>query len=744
MADSFYGGKQGLSIIIKDTFESIADAVAACKRGPEYTRTWYNELLIISTPNLNDEDNGKVFRRGLEYNNDMGGLELIAQIVGPCGGTPLFQMNTIKEVKDKSTMAIGEDDYRRYPIGYETDDEGHVTGYKINTDANEPIATFPFSKAHDTSLVPGKTDDGRFNDEILWTWCNIRKPNQESDSWFYVGFTIPYLVTEYQTHTMSQYDGNGNIVSNPTEIDRVDDKSHPFYQKWDIGLPKGIKGDTLRNLRIITPTSADKSRIYAPSAITVNGTTGVVSVGAAGYSGIDDDIANKRQILVYDFYYYDKKLNPTPIMVYLGDWNVVKNVDVADDGTLTVSYTHNNNTVFSRKIKWINEVTLSPDSGVFTVTYNNGSPAFTTTLDWIKDIELDDDGTIHFIHTKDNRDEYYNNKIKWVTSVDLNTANGIFTMNFNYGEPLVRTLDWVDDININEDTGDITIHKVNSGNTILDAKLKLVTSAYASSTGVVTFYTNTGESFNIKKMDDKEEDFQIRSIDNVRLNTRLADDKHIQIKYNTASDYTNIGDPINYIGDMIVRSSDLHLLVLFTDPEHRASAGDLDDDGVDANGHIWVNNVVGTDGVNTGDAIYWRDYGTIKDQSGILVGRDVSTEDINSSPWADEGILGYLNNTYPAGLQGEGLDQKIVTHTPEGSSQKEFYAFDYNKYEWYLLGSIGDDGRRDVKLLVRGEYGSSDLTNLSTNGLLFVEIKSTNLKTTPIPDYWSRTYNQWV
>lgn len=744
MADSFYGGKQGLSIIIKDTFESIADAVAACKRGPEYTRTWYNELLIISTPNLNDEDNGKVFRRGLEYNNDMGGLELIAQIVGPCGGTPLFQMNTIKEVKDKSTMAIGDDDYRRYPIGYETDDEGHVTGYKINTDANEPIAIFPFSKAHDTSLVPGKTDDGRFNDEILWTWCNIRKPNQESDSWFYVGFTIPYLVTEYQTHMTSQYDSSGNLVSNPTEIDRVDDKSHPFYQKWDIGLPKGIKGDTLRNLRIITPTSADRSRIYAPSAITVNGTTGAVTIGSAGYSGIDDDIAHQRQILVYDFYYYDKKLNPSPIMVYLGDWNVVEDVNVADDGTLTVSYTHNNNTVFSRKIKWVNQVTLSPDSGVFTVTYNNGSPAFTTTLDWIKDIELDDDGTIHFIHTKDNRDEYYNNKIKWVTSVDLNTANGTFTMNFNYGEPLVRTLDWVDDIDINEDTGAITIHKVNSGNTVLDAKLKLVTSAYASSTGVVTFYTNTGESFNIKKMDDREEDFHIRSIDNVRLNTRLADDKHIQIKYNTASDYTNIGDPINYIGDMIVRSSDLHLLVLFTDPEHRASAGDLNEDGVDANGHIWVNNVIGTDGVNTGDAIYWRDYGTIKDQSGILVGRDVSTEDINNSPWADEGILGYLNNTYPAGLKGEGLDEKIVTHTPEGSSQKEFYAFDYNKYEWYLLGSIGDDGRRDVKLLVRGEYGSSDLKNLSTNGLLFVEIKSTNLKTTPIPDYWSCTYNKWV
>lgn len=742
--DSFYGGHTGISLIFKDTFESIADAVAACKKGPEYTRTWYNELLIISTPNLNDEDNGKVFRRGLDYSNDMGGLELIAQIVGPCGGTPLFQMNTIKEVKDKSTMAIGEDDYRRYPIGYETDDEGHVTGYKINTDANEPIATFPFSKAHDTSLVPGKTDDGEFNDEILWTWCNIRKPNQSSDSWFYVGFTIPYLVTEYQTHMTSQYDGSGNLVSNPTEIDRVDDKSHPFYQKWDIGLPKGIKGDTLRNLRIITPTSADKSRIYAPSAITVNGTTGAVTVGSAGYTGIDDDITNKRQILVYDFYYYDKKLNPSPIMIYLGDWNVVEDVNVADDGTLTVSYTHNDNTVFSRKIKWINQVTLSPDSGVFTVTYNNGSPAFTTTLDWIKEIELDDDGTIHFIHTKDNRDEYYNNKIKWVTSVDLNTANGTFTMNFNYGDPLVRTLDWVDDIDINEDTGDITIHKVNSGNTVLDAKLKLVTSAYASSTGVVTFYTNTGESFNIKKMDDKEEDFQIRSIDNVRLNTRLADDKHIQIKYNTASNYTNIGDPINYIGDMIVRSSDMHLLVLFTDPEYRASAGDLNGSGVDANGHIWVNNVVGTDGVNTGDSIYWRDYGTIKDQSGILVGKDVSVEDVESSPWADEGILGYLDNTYPHGLEGDGLDQKIVTHTPEGSAQKEFYAFDYDKYEWYLLGTIGDDGRRDVKLLVRGEYGQSDLINLSTDGLLFTEIKSTNLKTTPIPDYWSRTYDQWV
>ena len=736
--DSLYGGHQGVSFIIKDSFESIEEAVAACKLGPQYTRCWYGENIIISTPNLNDEDNGKVFNRGLDYTNDMGGLVFIAQIVGPAGGTPIFEMGTLQETKYKSTMPIEDTDYRKYPIGYETNDEGEIIGYELNTSANEPIATFPFSQAHHTSLVPGKTAEGTYNDEILWTWVNVRKANQTADSMFYVGFQIPYLITEYLSHMVSPYDTSGNLSKNPTTATRVDDASHPFYSSWDIGVPKGIKGDTMRALRVITPTAANRNNIYAPSAITVNSATGAVTIGNAGYDGLDDDITNARKILVYDFYYFDSQLNPDPVLIYLGDFNKIDNISLADDGTLTIDYSHDDNTVFSRKIKWITDTVLSPDSGVFTVTYNNGDPAFTTTLDWIKQINLDSDGTIHFIHTKDNRDESYTNKIKWVTSVDLNTSNGTFTMNFNYGSPLVRILDYVDSVLFNEENGEITVHHVNSGNQVMSSKMKLITSAEASTDGVVTFHTNTGESFNITKVG-SDDNFQIRTVENVRLNTRLADDKHIQIKYNNANEYVNIGDPINYIQDMVVRDSDFHLLVLYNDPEHRSTGAGLDDEGVDSEGNTWVNNVVGSDGVNTGASIYWRDYGTIKDQSGVLIGMDISNEEVG-----DQDILDYLNATYPNGLTEGATKQKIVTYSPDGSGSREFYAFDYNTYTWYFLGTIADSGMRDAKLVTVGSFTNTDLTNVNPDGLVFKIVNATNLKTTAIPDFWSPSYNDWV
>ena len=52
----------------------------------------YGEYVIIDTiinlHNKNDDDNGKVFRRGMDYQADLAGAEYIGQIVGPQGETP--------------------------------------------------------------------------------------------------------------------------------------------------------------------------------------------------------------------------------------------------------------------------------------------------------------------------------------------------------------------------------------------------------------------------------------------------------------------------------------------------------------------------------------------------------------------------------------------------------------------------------------------------------------------------------
>lgn len=747
--DSLYGGHAGLSFVLKGRFDSIDDMVQAFKRGDSYRDVWYNEFCLISTKNLNDKDNGKLYQRGLDYTNDMGGAIYKGQIVGSSSGTPFAQLNTIKEVNDRATEAIPEDWYRIYPTGYDLDEEGHVSGYKTNIDDGEegkPLATFPFSQAHDVSLVPGKTDDGTFNDSIEYTWCNVRRPDNNSENWFYIGFTFPFPVFEMDTHVVSQYNSAGNYQADTTTVERTDDRAHPFFTSWDFGIPKGIKGDTLRNLRVITPTSGDT--IYSPSAITVNQTDGAVSLGEPGYDGQADDIAQGRKILVFDMYYYDNKINPDPVMVYVGDFNKIDEITLDDYGTLTINYSHDDDKVFTNRIQWIDNVTLSPDTGEFTVEYNNGTPDFNTTLDWIKKIVVDNDGTIHYWHTAGNRDETYPHVIKWVTDVTLNEATGLFTMNFNYGDPLVRQLDWVDNITIDENTGQIIIHHVNSeqgtgGNVILPARLRLITSADVSSDGVITMHSNTGEEEDdiVLTEDGTDEAFHLKMVDNIILNTGIFDDKRVQIKYNTELDNTPIGAPINFVQDMVVRDSDFHLLVLFNDPTHRASAGDLDESGKDDDGIQWVQSVTGSDGEVTPNGVYWRDYGTIKDQSGVLIGLNVTQGDIEAAECED--ILSYLAKIYPNGLYEGATKQKIVTYAPNINDSKEFYAFDYNNNSWYYLGTISDTGSRDVLMLSKDQISATELRNLNSNGLLFKIMPTSGLKTDAIPQYWSRTYTSW-
>lgn len=673
--------------------------VAAFKQGPEYTNAWYGSYVLISTSNLNDEDNGKIYRRGLDFQSKMGGAQLVGQIVGPSSGTPMFQMGTLREIQDKSTMGIGTQDVRTYPYDYSLDSQGRVNGYKVRRDRGTksyddgdnpipdaekgkyPIKYFPFSVPHDTSLVPGKKSDGTFNDEIKWTWVNVRKPNQKSESWFYVGFEIPYLWTEYVSHMVSPYDGNGNLKNEASVATRIDDQTHPFYQKWDFGIPKGIKGDSLRNLRVVVPTAENRNSIYLPSAISVNGTSGEATVGAPGYNGLDDDITGRRKILVYDVYIFDRVRNPRPVMIYLGDYNMIESVNVSNDGTLTVGYTHDTDAVFARKIKWVDQVSLNPTTGLFTMTFNNGTPAYTSQLDWVYDITID------------------------------------------------------------EATGRITVHHVDNskgvnGDVVLPAKLKLITNADTSPDGVVTFGTNTHESIRLNQTGTGSP-FRLQRIDDVTLATGIMDDKRINVKYNTKPSATPIGAPINYVQDMVVRDSDFHLLVLFNDPSHRGISPGKDN----ATGITWVNNVTGSDGANTGLNVYWRDYGTIKDQSGILIGLQLRQENINLGPFGND-ILKYLDATYPNGLTEGATKQKVVIYTPKGSNVNEFYAYDYDKSRWFFLGTLSDDGMRDVKMVDADNYSTVNLKNVNSEGLVF-KYRLTSFSDTAMPQYWSGTYNGW-
>lgn len=755
--DSLYGGHEGVSFVIKASFSSVDEMKQRFSQGGNFTEVWYGEYCLISTKNKNHPDNGKVFRRGLDYQNaQTAGSIFVGQIVGPSSGTPFFQIDTIDNVEKISTKTLEENTYRRYPVSqnangtvvtnWKQDDNGnwHDGGGTLKKD-------FKFNVQNRT-LVPGK-DGGSFNDDIEYTWVNIRKDDEDSDSWFYVGMKFPYTVIDYKAHAVSQYDAAGNIKQENAmaSISRIDNKTHPFWEYWDMGIPKGLKGDTLRNLKVIEMKEELRNKVYATEHIIVNPTTGLATVGQSGYPNMEDDIAKHRQIVVYELYIYDKRVNPDPILIYLGDFNIIKNITLDDKGTLTVSYTHNNDTVFTKKIKWVTGVALSTGNGAagghFKMDFNNDSPAYETDLTWVKGLEIQDNGDIIGTFAGTDGGKLSNdgkNKIghiRWISSVILDENTGHFVCSFNDGTASVdKHLTWVKDITINQANGQITINTT-TGDKISPAKLKLLTAARVNDIGETTLIFNTGETINLKT-ENGGENYKITTVKSIYMGTGISDDKSIYVKYNSNPNPVKVSDPINSIERLVVRPSDWHLFVLYSDPSHRVKNA--------TDGWISNNDAMKYDSSipNYGSEVYWKDLGTIKDQAGILIGFNVTKTQLNAAGFTDANIIEYLNREFPFGLTGAQNQPggqsnlgKIVTYQPQNDakSDKEFYAFDYNLSTWYYLGKIADTGMRDVKLMDESAASYESLKTLTPEGLAFLQ-NSVTVSDNAIPSYWSSTY----
>ena len=89
------------------------------------------------------------------------------------------------------------------------------------------------------------------------------------------------------------------------------------------------------------------------------------------------------------------------------------------------------------------------------------------------------------------------------------------------------------------------------------------------------------------------------------------------------------------------------------------------------------------------------------------------------------------------------LGNKIIDGKLIGKGFNIHYAFDYNSYTWFYLGTISDTGSRDVMLRTQGMISDTDLRNLNSNGLLFKVVPTAGLKTDAIPNYWDKDYNAW-
>ena len=574
---SFYGGRPGNSFIIITTYRSIADMVAKFKQGPNYTAVHYDEHVMINTVNKNDPDNGRVYRRGYDFTNAMGGAEYIGTIVGPAGKAPMLEMTTVADVKSKHASE-----------GY---DERFSSGEYSPTGGN---------------LVPGKTGSGTFNDAITWACCSIRNENDE-DATAYIGFTFPYTVIDYETSNVEPYvSGRYADTSSAT---RVDDETHPFFEKWHINVPKGVKGNAFMNLKVEA-----------------------ASTNVQEYPGQADDINHGRAILAYDYYNYDDYQNGAPVRLYLGDYNMIDNVSMDDEGTITIDYSHDDDSVWTKKIKWVKSVALNTNSGLFTVVYNHttdasGNPTtYRTYLDWINNVDVRDDGTVIFGHTHEaltvfdkkikwvtgvtinnngtvtfkwnngTADTVFGNIIKWISSVNLaadgtltvgynnGAADSVFskavkwitdvkiaddgtvTINYNNDDPAYvasQRLKWINDITL-ADNGTLTVsYNNNSADTVFVNKIKWLTDATVANNGTLTLIWNNGTANTVYPN-------LFKWISGCTVNigeSEGAGNQKFHIAWNDGTE-EDIGNPINYIMNMAVNENN-HLLVRYSDPAKR-------------------------------------------------------------------------------------------------------------------------------------------------------------------------------
>lgn len=245
---SFYGGRPGNSFVITKSYDSYQQMVE------DFTSSnclvHYDEYVLINTHGRDNPDGGKLYRRAYGNTEDTC-AEYIGIIAGPAGPAPNLQLGNWAEVASNS-------------------DEQKVSG--------------------EFTLVPGKDlQNGNivYNDKIQWC-CYTQQEENHASSIAHVGLKIPYPVIDFDVKSISPYTGGSSIID-PLKITKIDGQEHPFYQKWEIRIPKGIKGDSLESIELEGNTIYG---IYRNYDFSQDGTTRREQIGTLAintdYTGINN------------------------------------------------------------------------------------------------------------------------------------------------------------------------------------------------------------------------------------------------------------------------------------------------------------------------------------------------------------------------------------------------------------------------------------------------------------------------
>lgn len=437
--ESFYGGKQGISPVIKAKFkyineddlayqerfnhtteltkeeaiwlnDSISNAsysagtsitwttetlapftMDECLKDINYTDVWYGELCIIDTDNKMNPNNGKIYRRTLKQTDnkfantdDTLYAEYIGQIVGPSGGIPNFDFGSLDNERKKAVGQLPTYDSEESPLDNSNWDytykntEGKITSVTPNTYTDIAI-----SEAGTPTLLNSNT-------------ANIQMVPGKNGSNY--NDTIKYTWCNVQR--------------------KVDGKNNDAWIYLGFEIPyivydvTGTEENYTYNGNIFIDTSdtqdGNKEHPFS-KRYEFHIPRGTRGIGPEKIYTINPKETNPKSTPnpLYDFdaIQYDQK-NDT----YSVDANKIKNVNTTDSYWVAMWSLYNPKT-----------------EEVDTIYQYLGS------YKDVRDVELNNNGTLTFTYS-DNDTKSFNKKIKWIQSINIDT--GIDSN--NYGQMIIE------------------------------------------------------------------------------------------------------------------------------------------------------------------------------------------------------------------------------------------------------------------------------------------------------------------
>ena len=739
----------------------------------------YGEYVIIDTIDKNNPDNGKVYRRGInfDYNpdtNPLAGAEYIGQIVGPKGDSPELELAHYQDI---------------------IDEYGDVAAQLEYDEANE-------------DLVQGSyIENGvrKYNDEIKWDYVTL-KDEFNNIYGCKLGFKLPTLVVDFEANSVSPYYNgiqdpetgqwsNTNLIVEDEEEWDGEKWQHSFFQKWQIKIPQGIHGQDMDNLQIIhtkTMPAGFESREFLGAEVYVRENDEFISTSIVLTDSYPLDIDAYDTPFVYEEYeekynqydeyvrlddqyyipgsdYYVRKdqcymdvirykeinydNNPAELTFYqLGDYNDIRKISLSREGVLTVFYSaipEPQN--LEETLKWLDTTTLNSiiidNDGSIHVYYNTthdpvGSDVdpyeridgsgqahdhsdYPKVLDWISEAVLSAEGDFKII--------YNNNTVKIGT--DPNTGLPI------YGDTYETTLQWINHIEI---TPEGTLNFYYCNNLTWDPATQEPNTPDFSFEGYLKV---------IKDIDIETHDPSVLG------SLEGTGDQKVHITYNTMHEtapgsgvYENdtdvIGNPLNYIIETVIYEESAynnnlgnnqqkidnkelsrgHLLVYYSDPELRKRLGTSDPTATPVVYDKWIS----YPSIKLGqDLNEWIDLGQMTGLSGgIHIIKYIS--DINElkeggdpdGDWIPPEEIMDATGYYAVGTEGRGWSVILKDGTT-----RDLYCFDYELKEWFNYGPLDSNEPREVIILSAPDPNSQDHQSpvaadvglLKTNGFWLAE-----------------------